>query len=694
MSKQPATRQLREGLQIVRDKQVWTVVAIRGSSVCITRQFPKDSESISVFELLGNSEYTFVPLTGEQEKPEPGLETFEGLSTVLKKEQLDKLTQRLADVNEVLTGYKSGNEHHPVPGEPRPEYDPKVTRLMGRYGAKAVERGVSVSTVRNHVRRYQDNRVLGLVDKRSKPSSSMFHACDPRWLRVAEEFLDSRTLEATVSRTTALRMIRARFRALYDGSVPEPGRTSAFRALKELDGDRGTFDNAKTVRNKAAVPTESFGHFHATRPGQYVLLDTHTFDMQTLDPITLSPCRLEVTAAMDLYSRCILALRIATESTKSIDVASVLFEIIQPRPAPAGWPEGATWPYHGVPEAVLQIEHETPDLRFSGPGMMPDAIVVDHGKIFIAAHIMRACADLGFSVLPARKYTPTDKSPLERWFETLEFFLQLLPGYTGRNPITAPAIRKAYFLPTDLDRIIRALTALVYHPAPISSEADDETPGLHLSPYDRYTQGIAAAGYILLPRDPTFVFHLLPEKRRAITHEGVSIDGLIYRAPILGKYRGHQTSDHNVGRKWSFRVNPDDLRKIYFQDPEDNTWYTIPWERSSPATRPFNAEALAVAKAHANEKYTDVEDELLRLAQEFGAGLELSPKERKAAWRALAEDAKLRAALQRAMSFTDPPDPEEPQDVDDGQTPARGPGGTPKPAVDEADYYSEAVDLL
>jgi transposase InsO family protein len=565
---------------------------------------------------------------------------------------------------------------------------------MDRYRAKAAERGECVATVRNLVRRYQDDRVLGLVDKRWRPSSSMFHACDSRWLEVAKDFLESRTLEATVSRTTALRMIRARFRELYNGSLPEPGRTSAFRALKELDGDRGDFDNAKAVQNKAAVPSESFGHFHATRPGQYVILDTHTFDMQILDPITLAPCRLEVTAAMDLYSRCILALRIATESTKSIDVASVLFEIIHPRQAPAEWPEGATWPYHGVPEAVLQIEHETPDIRFSGPGLMPDAIVVDHGKIFISDHIMRACGDLGFSVFPARKYTPTDKSPLERWFETLETFLQLLPGYTGKNPLEAPAVREAYFLPTDLDRFLRALTALVYHQAPMSSEADDETPGLHLSPYDRYTQGIAAAGYILLPRDPTFVFHLLPEERRAITHGGVSIDGLTYRAPILGKYRGHKTSDHNAKRKWSFRVNPDDLRAIYFQDPEDDTWHAIPWERSSPATRPFNAQALAVAKAYANEKYTSVEDELLRLAREFGAGLELSPKERKAAWRALAQDAKLRAALQRATSFTDPPEPEEPQGVSDTQPSSRGPGGTPKLAVDEADYYSETEDLL
>jgi transposase InsO family protein len=42
---------------------------------------------------------------------------------------------------------------------------------------------------------------------------------------------------------------------------------------------------------------------------------------------------------------------------------------------------------------------------------------LDHGKVFISAHITNACAELGISLQPARKYTATDKAPIERFFE-------------------------------------------------------------------------------------------------------------------------------------------------------------------------------------------------------------------------------------------------------------------------------------
>jgi hypothetical protein len=57
----------------------------------------------------------------------------------LTAEALKEVRERAADVNEVLSGYRSGTEELAGPGEPRREYAPGVP-LMRRYAAKAASR--------------------------------------------------------------------------------------------------------------------------------------------------------------------------------------------------------------------------------------------------------------------------------------------------------------------------------------------------------------------------------------------------------------------------------------------------------------------------------------------------------------------------------------------------------------------------
>jgi hypothetical protein len=115
-----------------------------------------------------------------------------------------------------------------------------------------------------------------------------------------------------------------------------------------------------------------------------VLLDTTRLDVFAMGPVTLRWVQVELTIAMDLYTRWIIGLRCSPVSTKSLDVASVLFETIQPRPAPEHWPAGAAWPYHGPPAAVVADVDRADGPRFSGPGLLPDTIVVDHGKVYVS----------------------------------------------------------------------------------------------------------------------------------------------------------------------------------------------------------------------------------------------------------------------------------------------------------------------
>ena len=53
-----------------------------------------------------------------------------------------------------------------------------------------------------------------------------------------------------------------------------------------------------------------------------MLLDTTRLDVFAMDPVTLRWVQAELTAAMDLYDRCVTGLRLTPVSTKAVDAAA------------------------------------------------------------------------------------------------------------------------------------------------------------------------------------------------------------------------------------------------------------------------------------------------------------------------------------------------------------------------------------
>jgi hypothetical protein len=99
----------------------------------------------------------------------------------LTAEALREARERAADVNEVLSGYRSGSEDLAGPGERRREYAPGVP-LMQRYAAKAAERRVSVRTVKRWVAAAREGReaaLAGEMPAREAGSGGLGRA-DPR----------------------------------------------------------------------------------------------------------------------------------------------------------------------------------------------------------------------------------------------------------------------------------------------------------------------------------------------------------------------------------------------------------------------------------------------------------------------------------------------------------------------------------
>src|ERR1022692_2118748 len=79
--------------------------------------------------------------------------------------------------------------------------------------------------------------------------------------------------------------------------------------------------------------------------------------------------------------------------------------------------------------------HEHASSGWGGaPLFIPETINCDRGRVYLSETFLRACASLGISVQPARPYTGSDKTMVERTFESINtLFCQHVAGYAGRD---------------------------------------------------------------------------------------------------------------------------------------------------------------------------------------------------------------------------------------------------------------------
>jgi transposase InsO family protein len=630
------------GARLAHDGELWTVVAMEAG--CVVLAGPQGARKRVVTATLLADATTRV-LGAHEVVPAPMGSVLDDLSDAERKQ----LSERLGHVREVLTGYRSGSADLAGPGEPRSGYDPSLL-LADRYEVKAAELGVTVRTLERWVAAVREAGPVGLVDRRSLRSADPFAGVDERWLTACRTVLEEHTDASRPTKQLLVDRVAARLDAEYGpGVVTAPGPKKARAVLAELTRGTNAFVGAtKQKRSIAARPPGAYGRLRATRPGEYLLLDTTPLDVFAMEPLTLRWVRLELTIAMDLFSRAICGLRLSAMSTKAVDAAVVLFETLTP--ASTRSTGTGLLPYGGLPEVVV-VDAETAefanltnpgrDHKAEGlPGVAAETLVVDHGKIYLSEHLLAVCERLGISVQPARPLTPTDKAACERFFRTLgEGLLVALPGYKGPDVYSRGADPEAcaYFFIDELEQIIREWTAQIYHRRPHDGLVEPGAPGVALSPTEMFEAGLARAGRLRIPAHPGLVFDFLPTAWRTIQHYGVEVHGLRYNGPALNPYR-NRTSPHtgvHAGR-WPVRYDPDDVSKAYFCDPADNAWHTLAWEHAADIDVPFSADTLAYAKrlALAAGRHVDERRALAELLERFGAGLVRNPVERRLALRA------------------------------------------------------------
>jgi transposase InsO family protein len=681
---------LHTGARFTFDGEVVEVVQLEGTMVTI-RDMQDRWRALSLTGFLARATAVATP---EGRGPALG-PRLAALSEAERRE----LSERAGHVRELLTGYRSGSAEDARPGEPRCEYDP-ARPLRARQEAKAGELGLSDRTLRRWVRAYRDAGEAGLLDARRVTARGC--TLDPRWEQACRLVVAERVNASTPTASAVLRAVDARLDAEFGaGVVPRPSTATAYRHLSRLTkGTNALEGSAKGRRSIAARPTGAYGRLRATRPGEYAILDTQDLDVFAMEPVTCRWVPAQLTIAQDLFTRCITGLRVTPVSTKAVDVAGVLYDTVAPAPAPPEWPAEACWPYHGVPQHLVFTE----DGRLPGvPVCPPETLVVDHGKAFLSTHVISICTRLGISIQPAQPKKPTDKPTVERFFKTLrEGLIQHLPAYKGPDVYSrGEHVEEAAFLYLhELENIIREWVALVYHRTGHEGLAVPEWPRLGLCPNEMYEIGVAKAGLLRIPRSPELAYDFLPVWHRTIQHYGVEVGGLRYNGHALDPYRNVESPRGGVyAGKWPIRVNPDDVRRAYFQDPADDSWHRLEWEHAPGLGTPFSAEAARHARrlaAHSG-RWPDEGRALAELLGRWEAGMVTGRRERRMAVRLAAEHAAV-PLPDPAGRVTAPPGVAAPGapgagaaagvggDDDDGGEVFDAPGGE--------DFYADAFEVV
>jgi hypothetical protein len=520
---------------------------------------------------------------------------LDGVSETEKQRVFDMEAHLL----EMTTGYRSGNSADAVKGEPREGFGPERT-LRERVEAKAAELGMSDRRLWDLLREWRQFGLWGLVDKRKARPHNPLANLDPR---VIQAIRDQAAAEVEDAAGTVGQRFRRRVQNRLDerygpGVVVLPQRDT-FRRAVALLVDLSPAGPTPQRRTAANQPDRVFGTVAAQRPGQVVMLDTTPLDVRVFDPVVDDTYGLELTVALDLTTRSLLAWRLTAEGTKAIDVGLLLADVMTPEPMRPGWDETLRFAMAQTPfPRLLAIDDRLREAA-ARPVVYPESLLFDHGKPYQSDVLLRACRRLGISAQDSRKLKPTDKPHVESVFKTIRVqFAEHVAGYKGYNTAHrgADPDAAARWTAAEIGDFFAEYVVAVYQRRHHSGLALPSFPHLRLSPNEAYALAVAQAGYVACPVDPNLYYELLPiaPAGRVIHPYGIELNYLTYNAEILYRYR--KAKSPYPGGKWPIRYDPRNLLHAYFQDPADGSWHLLRWTHALDEHQAFTDTTLREAK--------------------------------------------------------------------------------------------------
>lgn len=554
---------------------------------------------------------------------------------------------------------------------PRAGFDPAETTLADRAQAKATELGVSLRTVQSRRARYARQGLWGLIDRRTVRGSVATGRVDARLVAVIREVIEAETNASTGTRSRLIRRATKAVEATYgEGAVPLPGKTTFYKVIDAVATGRHTFGSAVTRRQTANRPRGVFTPSFAARPGEQVQIDSTPIDvMVLLDNGT--PARADLTIAVDVATRTICAAVLRPIGTKAVDAALLLAKMLVPEPMRPGWSAALAMSASILPHARLLDIDARMQQAAARPVIVPDTIVIDHGKVFVSEVFTRACDRLGVSVQPARPRTGTDKPIVEHTFFSINtLFCQHVASYTSYNTTRrGTGVTGAWTLP-QLQELLDEWILAGWQARPHDGLRDPLMPKRVLSPNEMYTALVAAAGYLPLTLTGQDYLELLPVAWRQVNAYGIRIDYRTYDSPDLGPYRLQHSGVTARRGLWEVHYDPYDVTKVFVRTPAG--WVTATWTHLPMVSAPFAEFTWAHARTLAARNGLDDsnETEVARVLDDLLTRAQAGPVDKtsdKVAARTRIGATSHRPPCEATKAPTTPPPPDDPADGGDEQ---------------------------
>ncbi len=585
---------LRPGDRVMFDGTDHLVVALSGTSVRLRSDDGGEAVVLASY-LMASPEFAVI---GSDSLP--SMEPF-GLLDGLPPKVLDDARDWERHIVEVETGLPPNS---PEGATPRPEYDPATTTVSQREQVKAAELGAGLRTVQIRRSRYARQGLWGLVDQRATRLGDATGRVDARAVATVLEIVQAETDISTGTRSRLIRRVVKKLEAEHGvGVVPLPGKTTFYKVIDAVATGRHTFGSAVTRRQMANRPQGMFTPSFAARPGEQVQIDSTPIDVMVLLDNGV-PVRADLTIVVDVATRTICSAVLRPVGTKAVDAALLLARMLVPEPMRPGWSAALRMSASVLPHGRLLDIDARMELAAARPVIVPDTIVIDGGKVFVSDTFTRACDRLGVSVQRARPRTPTDKPIVEATFGAINtLFCQHVAAYTGSNPSMRGAdVTGAWTIPELQDLLDEWLLA-GWQTRPHDALRDPLAPRRMLSPNEKYTALVAAAGYLPLTLTGEDYLELLPVEWRQINAYGIRIGYRTYDCPELGSYRLQHSGVTARRGLWEIHHDPYDATKVFVRTPEG--WITVPWTHLPMVSAPFAEFTWRHARKLAAERGVD-----------------------------------------------------------------------------------------
>ncbi|MEO5321461.1 DDE-type integrase/transposase/recombinase [Arthrobacter sp. CC3] len=323
-------------------------------------------------------------------------------------------------------------------------------------------------------------------------------------------------------------------------------------------------------------------------PLDQVQIDHTVIDLIVVDDRDRQPIgRPYLTAAIDVYSRCLLGMVVTLEAPSSVSVGLCIAHMAcDKRPWLETLGVDAAWPMSGKPRALY----------------------LDNASEFKSEALRRGCEQHGIRLNYRPPGRPHYGGIVERIIGTAMQRVHELPGTTFSNPGQRGGYDADKMSALTLIELERWLTLAVagYHGSIHGS--------LNQTPAGRWHEGVGEFGAQPVVAHPAaFLVDFLPVIRRRITRTGFVIDHVHYFANVLKPWIARRDREE----KFIIRRDPRDISRVWVLEPEGTAYVEVPYRTvSHPAVTLWeHRQALARLRQQGHDQVN--EEALFRMIDQM-----------------------------------------------------------------------------